>query len=429
MRRAAAVVVAGLALILVALLFDASPLFVPGIAITLLGAVAPAWVVARRAGRDDRAQARLRARDRGRADRGHDRGQARALGPAGRGGGRSARRRAGVDPRADVDDLGWHERERSDRRVVPATRAPADRAADADRLGRARARARRAPERVAGAGAARAAAHRAGEVGARGGGEVAARHRRGPDRAVRRHRGRRPSPLPPGHAGVPDPLAGARARGRTARATAASRHRDAPAGRRRRPLPDGPPEHLDAAVRAAASLVLELGTRTGCGLLLPGEFRPLEIEPDLIAWPVAHARLAHDRGRPRDAGSGARSRRPVGPGSVRRGDAARSPARRAWRAPASGPRSWWSRRRWRRSRVTRPASRWPAASGSSSAPAAGCGSARRDHEHAGRGAGAAPAGRRAAPAAGPPRPTIVRSIRLVGVRRARRSTASCAGGR
>jgi uncharacterized protein (DUF58 family) len=54
----------------------------------------------------------------------------------------------------------------------------------------------------------------------------------------------------------------------------------------------GPPEHLDAAVRAAASLVLELGKRSGCGLLLPGEHRPLEIEPDLAAWPIAHARLA-----------------------------------------------------------------------------------------------------------------------------------------
>ena len=57
-------------------------------------------------------------------------------------------------------------------------------------------------------------------------------------------------------------------------------------------------EHLDAAVRAAASLVLELGTRTGCGLLLPGEYRPLEVETDLIAWPVAHARLALVEGGP-----------------------------------------------------------------------------------------------------------------------------------
>jgi uncharacterized protein (DUF58 family) len=57
-------------------------------------------------------------------------------------------------------------------------------------------------------------------------------------------------------------------------------------------------DHLDAAVRAAASLVLELGTRTGCGLLLPGEYRPLEVETDLIAWPVAHARLALVEGGP-----------------------------------------------------------------------------------------------------------------------------------
>ena len=61
---------------------------------------------------------------------------------------------------------------------------------------------------------------------------------------------------------------------------------------------DGPPEHLDAAVRAAASLVLELATHTGCGLLLPGEYRPLEVEPDLTAWPVAHARLALVEGGP-----------------------------------------------------------------------------------------------------------------------------------
>jgi uncharacterized protein (DUF58 family) len=61
---------------------------------------------------------------------------------------------------------------------------------------------------------------------------------------------------------------------------------------------DGPAEYLDAAVRAAASLVLELGRKVGCGLLLPGEHRPLEVEPDLTAWPVAHARLALIEGGP-----------------------------------------------------------------------------------------------------------------------------------
>src|SRR5205085_6888260 len=49
---------------------------------------------------------------------------------------------------------------------------------------------------------------------------------------------------------------------------------------------------LDAAVRAAASLCRELAARVGCGLLLPGDRRPLEVSPDLGAWPHAHARLA-----------------------------------------------------------------------------------------------------------------------------------------
>jgi uncharacterized protein (DUF58 family) len=55
---------------------------------------------------------------------------------------------------------------------------------------------------------------------------------------------------------------------------------------------NGPIEHLDAAVRAAASLTLELARRGGCRLLLPGERRAVAIEPDLLSWPAAHARLA-----------------------------------------------------------------------------------------------------------------------------------------
>jgi uncharacterized protein (DUF58 family) len=54
----------------------------------------------------------------------------------------------------------------------------------------------------------------------------------------------------------------------------------------------GLPEHLDAAVRAAASLVVALARRGGCGLLLPGDRRPVEIDPELTGWPAAHARLA-----------------------------------------------------------------------------------------------------------------------------------------
>jgi uncharacterized protein (DUF58 family) len=57
-------------------------------------------------------------------------------------------------------------------------------------------------------------------------------------------------------------------------------------------------EHLDAAVRAAASLALELARARGCRLLLPGERRALEISPDLLAWPPAHARLAVLEGGP-----------------------------------------------------------------------------------------------------------------------------------
>ncbi|MGI8713739.1 MAG: DUF58 domain-containing protein [Solirubrobacteraceae bacterium] len=52
------------------------------------------------------------------------------------------------------------------------------------------------------------------------------------------------------------------------------------------------PELLDAAVRATASLVLDLARRGGCGLLLPGEQRPTAVDRELIAWPAAYARLA-----------------------------------------------------------------------------------------------------------------------------------------
>src|SRR5205807_7539470 len=50
----------------------------------------------------------------------------------------------------------------------------------------------------------------------------------------------------------------------------------------------GPPEHLDAAVRAAASLTLELARRRGCRVLLPGERRGIVVEPDLVAWRRVH---------------------------------------------------------------------------------------------------------------------------------------------
>jgi uncharacterized protein (DUF58 family) len=49
---------------------------------------------------------------------------------------------------------------------------------------------------------------------------------------------------------------------------------------------------LDAAVRAAASLTVHFARKTGCGLVLPGDRRAVTIDPDLLAWPQAHVRLA-----------------------------------------------------------------------------------------------------------------------------------------
>jgi uncharacterized protein (DUF58 family) len=49
---------------------------------------------------------------------------------------------------------------------------------------------------------------------------------------------------------------------------------------------------VDEAVRAAASIALDLARAGGCGLLLPGEQRPTMIDRELAAWPAAHARLA-----------------------------------------------------------------------------------------------------------------------------------------
>jgi uncharacterized protein (DUF58 family) len=64
------------------------------------------------------------------------------------------------------------------------------------------------------------------------------------------------------------------------------------------PRGTGPTEHLDAAVRAAASLTLELARTGGSKLLLPGARRALAVEPNLASWPVAHARLALVEGGP-----------------------------------------------------------------------------------------------------------------------------------
>lgn len=51
-------------------------------------------------------------------------------------------------------------------------------------------------------------------------------------------------------------------------------------------------EHLDAAVRAAASLCVHLADQGGCSLLLPGDRHPIVVEPGLKGWPRLHVRLA-----------------------------------------------------------------------------------------------------------------------------------------
>ncbi len=51
-------------------------------------------------------------------------------------------------------------------------------------------------------------------------------------------------------------------------------------------------EALDAAVRATASITLELARGGGCSILLPGARQPIGVASDLSAWPGVHARLA-----------------------------------------------------------------------------------------------------------------------------------------
>ncbi|HWC87699.1 MAG TPA: DUF58 domain-containing protein [Solirubrobacteraceae bacterium] len=58
------------------------------------------------------------------------------------------------------------------------------------------------------------------------------------------------------------------------------------------------PADLDAAVRAAASIAVELARRGGCALLLPGERRASPLDGGPGPWSAAHARLALVDGAP-----------------------------------------------------------------------------------------------------------------------------------
>ena len=297
MRRAGAVVVAGLALILVALLFDASPLFVPGIAITLLGVVAPVWVsLAARGATIERKLESERVIEEEPIEatievtRGHwGLPGAAVLDPlAGEpvsirgpmsllsGGTIASVRIVASFPRRGL------------RRVEPPTLI----VSDALELARAVRLSPSPPQDllvlprtervrwVPGAGEKWRRATGAAPTEPFGATEVD---------GLRPYR----QGTPASRIHWPALARGAGLLERRLRADTETRPLVVVDARG-----DGPPEHLDAAVRAAASLTLELGTRTGCGLLLPGEFRPLEIEPDLAAWPVAHARLAMIEGGP-----------------------------------------------------------------------------------------------------------------------------------
>ncbi len=81
---------------------------------------------------------------------------------------------------------------------------------------------------------------------------------------------------------------------------------------------------VDAAVRAAASLAVHLAHAGGCHVLLPGDRRPVQLDPSLGGWPRLHARLALVQSTEVPA---------VGPMSGRLGPIVYVAARRLRRAP------------------------------------------------------------------------------------------------
>jgi uncharacterized protein (DUF58 family) len=273
-RRAGAVAVAGLALILVALMFDAAPVFVPGIALLVLGVVAPAWVqlAARAAGierqldsdrvvEDEPIEATIEV------SRGHwGLPGAAVIDPLA---GKPVLLYAPMSLLSGSQSASVRIVARFPRRGIRRIDPPTLVVSDALELARVVRVSPSPPQELL----------------------VLPRTERvrwvpGAGEKWRRAAGMA-SVEPMGATEVDGLARGAGLLERRLQADTDSRPLvvlDARGG--------GPPEHLDAAVRAAASLVLELGGRVGCGLLLPGEHRPLEVEPDLTTWPIAHTKLA-----------------------------------------------------------------------------------------------------------------------------------------
>ncbi len=289
-NRAIGSLLAGAALIVAALAFDAAPLFVPGVAFTLLGAAAPVWVwfsaralsVERRINADrviegEPFEAMVKVRTRGPRLAGVELRDSLSASPVRLlGGGRTTR----VRVVAHFDRRGL-------RRIAP----PSVTVSDPLQLAVASAAGSGGPTQVLVLPRTERVHWRRGD-GRRDRWEGRAR---GESFAAVEVDGLRPY-----RRGTPASRihwqAFARGRGLLERTLEPEADN--------RPLivldarGSGPPEHLDAAVRAAASLSLELARAGGCALLLPGERRATAVEPELGSWPVTHARLALVEGGP-----------------------------------------------------------------------------------------------------------------------------------
>lgn len=292
MRRAAAVALGGLVLTLAAFMFDAAPLFVPGVAFTLLGVLTPLWVAV--SARSASVERRLLA------ERVIEGEPVEAMievhrGPLGLPGGEVRDPLAGTPVSLSRPLSLLAGGAKADVRVVA-------------RFARRGLRRLEPPSLVVSDMLELASTTRPGSGPIQ---ELLVLPRVEPVRWAGRERGQRSEGSESRHADEPlaavdiDGLRPYRPGTPASRIHWAALARGAGLLERRlrsdgdtRPLvvldarSSGPPEHLDAAVRAAASLTLELARQGGCRLLLPGERRAAGVEPDLASWPGLHARLA-----------------------------------------------------------------------------------------------------------------------------------------